>query len=1171
MRCPECQYSNKEGAKFCLKCGEKLGLKCPQCGKALPIDAMFCDECGHDLVKPEEAPPIDYAEPQSYTPRFLADKILNTRSSIEGERKLVTVLFADVANYTAMAEKIGPEEMHQIMDGCFKILMDEIHKYEGTINQFTGDGVMALFGAPVAHEDHAQRACHAALSFQKAIGHYGEKIKKEYGINFQLRIGLNSGPVIVGSIGDDLRMDYTALGDTTNLASRMEGMARPGTILVSKNTHKIAKDFFEYEPLGKFEVKGKEALQEAYQLLKASEVGTRIEASVAKGLTKFVGRKNSITALKEGFEEAEAGSGQVVGIVGEAGVGKSRLLLEFKNLLPQDEYAYLAGQCLHFGGSMSYLPFLDILKSYFEIKEGDREFIIKKKMAEKIAGLDEKLESALLPLMELLSLKVEDEDFTNLGPQQKREMTFEAIRNLLIRMSQERPLVLAVEDMHWIDKTSQEFLDYLIGSLASTYILLIILYRPEYTHQWGSKSYYRKIGLNQLTAQSSAELMQAILEEGEVSPEIRELILNRTSGNPLYMEELTHSLLENGSIQKKDHLFVLSGKASALQVPDTIQGIIAARMDRLEDNLKRTMQVASVIGRDFAFRILQTITGLREELKAYLLNLQGLEFIHEKSLFPELEYIFKHALTQEVAYNSLLHKRKKEIHGQIGEAIEQIYLERLEEFCEMLAYHFDQGEVWEKAFLYLSKSGDKARHAFTSHEAIGFYTRAIEVSGRIKPALEEKELLPIYEGRGLVWLLLSKLDEAIDDFQIMRQMARTSGNQRKEGESLGHLALAHLEKFSEEHLPFVEEFAQEAMQLAQQTGDQKILAKSLSCLGLVHQARGNLLEADRNLESSLQISRREGFKESSSLSMAFLGLQAYWQGHFQQAVQICQEGLALSREIHDGFNELATQGNLGLAYCGIGNYAEAFRVLHEGIKKAKERDSKFGIGRLTNTLGWLHSEFGDVVSAVEYDKESKEVGRMFSISNVEISALINLGLDYFLLGQYERALSYLQPTLDRVQHEAFGAHRWRWKIRLFIGLAEVHYAAGAYEQALRYVEDGLKEAQATSSQKYIAKGWALRGKIVAKLGDSDAAGAELQRAHTLAEQLHSPALFYRTAYDLGQWYETMGQEQESAVLYAKAKAAVEHMATAIEDDGLRAIFHKSAPVQAIYDCAVRVC
>jgi len=708
MKCPKCEFENPETMQFCGKCGAKLENICPQCHSSNPSDFRFCGKCGHDLTQPKEALAVDYCEPQSYTPKFLADKILTTRSSIEGERKLVTVLFADVANFTSIAEKLDPEEIHQIMDGCFKILMDEVHKYEGTINQFTGDGVMALFGAPVAHEDYAQRACHAALFIQKAIGEYSAKIEKDCGVEFKMRIGLNSGPVIVGSIGDDLRMDYTAVGDTTNLAARMESMASPGTIFVSGATHRLVKDFFELKSMGKVEVKGKQESQKAFKLMKAGEVETRIEAAAAKGLTRFVGRKNFMAAIMEAYEKAQLGSGQVGGIVGEAGVGKSRILLEFKNLLPQNEYTYLEGRCLHFGGSMSYLPFLDILRSFFDIKEGDQEFIIKKKMADKIAALDEKLENALPPFMELLSLKVEDEDFIKLEPQQKREKIFEAIRNLLIRISQERPLVLAVEDVHWIDKTSEEFLNYLIGSLASTHILLILLYRPEYTHKWGSKTYYRKIGLNQLTVKSSAELVQDILEGGKVSPEIRELILNRTSGNPLYMEELTHSLLENGSIQKKDHQFVLSGKASDTQIPDTIQGIIAARMDRLEDNLKRTMQVASVIGRDFAFRILQTITGMREELKAYLLNLQGLEFIFEKSLFPELEYIFKHALTQEVAYNSLLLKRRKEIHGEIGQAIEQIYAERLEEFYEMLAYHFVQGEVWDKAVIYLRQAGGRA-------------------------------------------------------------------------------------------------------------------------------------------------------------------------------------------------------------------------------------------------------------------------------------------------------------------------------------------------------------------------------------------------------------------------------------------------------------------------------
>ena len=909
---------------------------------------------------------------------------------------------------------------------------------------------------------------------------------------------------------------------------------------------------------------------EAYELKKAIEFETRIEAAAAKGLTKFAGRKNSMATLMEAYGKAKSGSGQVVGVVGEAGVGKSRLLIELRNVLSKEEYTYLEGRCLHYGGSMAYLPILDILRSYFEIKEEDRENLIKKKMEEKISQLDENLKETLFPLQDLLALKVEDEAYFNLEAKEKRDRAFEAIRDLLIRESQNSPLVLVVEGLHWIDKTSEEILDYLIGWLTNARILLILLYRPEYTHNWGSKSYYTKVGLNQLTTKSGAQLVQAILENGETVLELRELILNRASGNPLFIEELTYALLENGSIQKKNNKYILSRKVSDIQVPHNIQGIIAARLDRLEESLKEIIQVASVIGREFAFRTLQTISGMREELKSHLQNLQGLEFICEKRLFPELEYIFKHALTQEVAYNSLLSTRRARLHRAIGLAMEELYDERLAERYEELAHHFTLGEDWEKAFDYLTKSGDKSRQTFAHHEAAAFYTHAIEVSDRITSALDDAQLLSVYEGRGLVWMLQTKYDKAIADFQMMLQIARASANQQKEGESLCHLAYAHWLKLSVDHMPFVEQYAQEAVQLYKKTGDQKIHARALESLGLVEQVRGNLQEADKKFEESLQICRQEGYKDTEAHNLLWLSAHATWQGNFQRSIQLGQEGLTVSREIHDGLNELFNLSFLCLANWGAGNYAQALNVLHEGMTKAKERDNKFMVGRLTNTLGWFHSEFGDIARAIEYDQESNELGRMYRVSNVEISALINLGLDYFLLGQYERALSYLQPTLDRVQREAFGAHRWRWTIRLLIVLADVHYATGAYSQALRHVEEGLKEARATSSQKYVAKGLALRGKIVEKLGDSDAAGAELQRAHTLAEQLHSPALIYRIAYDLGQWYETAGQEQESSVLYGKAKTAAEHMATAIEDEVLRSIFLHSAPVQAIKECMARM-
>ena len=373
--------------------------------------------------------------------------------------------------------------------------------------------------------------------------------------------------------------------------------------------------------------------------MKPTDVKTRIAASKAKGLTRFMGREREMETLTRAFDRVKSGEGQVVGIVGEAGVGKSRLLLEFRNFLSTNSHLYFEGRCLHFGGAIPYLPILDVLRSFLDIREGEAEEIVRKKLNSRILGLDENLKDTIAPMQELLSLKVDDENYSKLEPKQKKEKTFEAIRNLLIRGSQNQPIILTIEDIHWIDKTTEEFIDYMIGWLPRTRILLLLLYRPEYTHQWGSKSYYRLISVQQLPAEVSAELIGAILN-GDVVPELRELILSRSSGNPLFMEEMTHNLLDCGTIRKQDDRYILSDDAASFQVPDTIQGIIAARPDRLEESLKRIMQVAAVVGREFAFRILESILEMKEGLKSNLINLQGLEFIYEKNLFPELEYIF---------------------------------------------------------------------------------------------------------------------------------------------------------------------------------------------------------------------------------------------------------------------------------------------------------------------------------------------------------------------------------------------------------------------------------------------------------------------------------------------------------------------------------------------------
>jgi class 3 adenylate cyclase/tetratricopeptide (TPR) repeat protein len=1030
MKCPKCQFEIPEGLTFCGKCGAKLEKVCPKCNFSNPSAFIYCGKCGVVLEEPKEVPSINYSEPKSYTPKFLADKILTTRSSIEGERKLVTVLFADVANYTAISEKLDPEEVQQMMDGCFKILMDEIHKYEGTITQFTGDGVMALFGAPVAHEDHAQRACYAALSIQKAIKEYGEWVKSRYRMDFKMRIGLNSGPVVVASIGDDLRMDYTAIGDTTNLASRMESAARPGTVLVPDHTHRLARDFFDFEPLGKIAVKGKEEPQETYELLRAGKVETRIEAAVAKGLTRFVGRYNSMAALMEAYEKVRSGSGQVVGIVGEAGVGKSRLLLELRSQLSQNEFTYLEGRCIHFGVAMAYLPILDILRSYFGIVEGENEIVIRKRMGERVFELDEKLQGILTPLHDLLSLKVDDEAYLKLEPKQRRERIFEGLRDLFVRESQNRPFVLVIEDLHWIDKTSEEFLDYLIGWLANTRILLILLHRPEYTHRWGSKSYFNRIGLDQLSLKSSAKLVEAILERGEVAPELRELILNRASGNPLFMEELTYTLLENGSIQRKDNQYVLTRKPSDIQIPDTIQGIIAARMDRLEENLKKIMQVASVIGREFAFRILQAISDTREELKTYLLNLQGLEFIYEKSLFPELEYIFKHALTQEVAYNSLLLKRRKEIHEKIGKAIEELFPNRLEEFYEMLAYHYSRSDSLEKAFQYLRLSASKATRNNSLWEALRFYKESLSILKQIP------ETDPIKKERIAVILLMAP---------ILRNLG-----------------------FPED----TAEILQDGERLCEEFEDKRSMALIYSYTGMYYSFKGNFALGRSYLEQSLSEAEK-----ASDLNI--LGPLAYsllanciLEGNCIRVADIAPRIIRLVEETHREYGDFGTPANMyaGLqSQCGsslmaLGKIEMGENLCRKAISFACEVGHLFSIGVAEMLYGFSAAWIGKGEKAVEHLQRSienfeKSQGTLFSPT-----VWSHMGLAYYFIGNIPKALEYIEKGLKMQVASGLPI----WLSFSHVGLSIVHLELSDLTKALFHAEEAINYAKKNKERHWEA-------------------------------------------------------------------------------------------------------
>lgn len=1107
MKCPKCQTENEEPRKFCRKCGAKLSVSCPGCGFENLYSDAFCGGCGHDLQKPTDTPPIDLNQPQSYTPKHLADKILTTRTSIEGERKVVTVLFADVANSTAIFEKLDPEEVHQIMDGCFKILMDEIHRFEGTINQFTGDGVMALFGAPIAHEDHAQRACHAALAIETAVKPYAEKLKTDLGIEFSIRIGVNSGPVVVGSIGDDLRMDYTAQGDTSNLASRMESLAEPGTVLISENTYRLVRDFFELESKGQLQVKGKEAPVEAYQLVRTGEVDTRIGASAAKGLTRFVGRNRELEAVKEAFTKAQSGQGQVVGIVGEAGVGKSRLLLELRSVLPKGEYTYLEGHCLHFGGSMPYLPILDVFRSYIGIKEGEQESVIKEKMNEMIFGLDENLKSAIPPFEELLSLKVEDKEYAKLEPKQKREKTFEAFRDLIVRGSQERPLILAIEDLHWIDKTSEEFLDYMIGWLPNTHILLILLYRPEYTHAWGSKSYYSKIGMDQLSSDTSAELVQAILDGGDVMPELRDLILGRASGNPFFMEELTQSLLENGSILKKEDQYVLSTKQSNIQVPDTIQGIIAARMDRLEEGLKGIMQVASVIGREFAFRILHAITDMKEDLKSNLLNLQGLEFIYEKSLFPELEYIFRHALSQEVAYNSLLLKRRKEIHEKIGNAIEELYPDKLEEFYEMLAYHYSKSDCDEKALKYFKLSGEKAVRNYSHLEAFNFLEKALNRINKLPETDENKS-----EKLEIIFLIVSPF---------------------------GYLGYP-------EEVPCLE-ILQEGVRLSEELKQDKYLGRFFSSIANYHSHRGNPKLAIKYSEDAFEAARKNQDIELM-VPLAWSLCVAYFPaGIYRKIIDLVPDVIDLLEKTgreSDHFSMgmplytvLSSFCGASMGYCG--DFDEGKLLLENALRNASESNNSLALGMVELLYGVFFSIKGDWEASLGHFQNSIKYLDEAQWTWVSALARAFLGYACSMLGDPETGRRHAEKGIEAQRNSGVEMHlaaSLYFSGMIHIELHDLKNARSVTEEALR-----LSEKNSEKGVEGLSRIWL--GRILGKENPMQIErpeefilkGIEIQKGLG-AKASYSPGYLF-----LGELYLNAGKKEKALENLKKAEGMFREM------------------------------
>jgi class 3 adenylate cyclase/pimeloyl-ACP methyl ester carboxylesterase len=760
VQCRSCQAETPSDAEFCPACGARLALACPGCRTENAPGHRFCKRCGKPLTDaaPDRRETSRFTSPQAYTPSHLAEKILVSRTAIEGERKLVTVLFVDVSGFTALSEKLDPEDVHQFMDGAFELMVTEVHRYEGTVNQFLGDGLMALFGAPIAHEDHATRAVRAALGIQHALAGYGARLARDRGINFRVRMGLNTGPVVVGGIGDNLRMDYTAVGDTTNVAARLLALAEPGEVLVGESTTRAVEAYFVLHSLGEVSVKGKALPVGAWRVDGSRATRSRIDAALEQGLTRLVGREKELALLRDRLEEALAGRGQGVFVFGEAGIGKSRLLIEFRRQVESLGLRWLTGRCVSYGRGIAYLPILDVLRSFLGIDESDDTNTVGAKIEAGLLGVAGELGWAVPFIRSLLSLDPEDPDVTAMRPELRHERAGEAFRAVLLRESERRPIALVVEDLHWIDKHSEDVLRLLLDATATARVAILLTYRPGYTPPFGDSTYYTRITLRGLAPPQIEAMVERLFGVGDVPAEVGRLIVERAEGNPLFVEELSRALVEDGTLQRTNGTYRLARPPGEVAVPGTIQGVIMARIDRLPEAAKTALQVASVIGREFSARLVERVAAMGDGAQRALGELRAVELIYEKSVSPELAYMFKHALTHDVAYDSLLRQRRRVLHRRAGEVIEELYADRLPELYETLAWHYVQGEMWMKAVFYLVRSADKARGQFGFADGARYCEQAIEILDR--NGGEEAERLQALERLGDLRSLLGELEPA---------------------------------------------------------------------------------------------------------------------------------------------------------------------------------------------------------------------------------------------------------------------------------------------------------------------------------------------------------------------------------------------------------------------------
>ena len=1110
MKCPKCQFDNREGAKFCGKCRAKLLWVCSQCNSENPPENNFCDECGHDFTLPSEptSKELSFDEKidkiQRYLPKGLTDKILSQRDKIEGERKQVTVMFCDMVGFTALSEKLGPEETYNVMDQVYEILIHKVHDYEGTVNEMTGDGIMALFGAPIALEDAPQRGIRSAMAIHREVAKFSDGIKKEKeGIPaLKMRVGIHSGPVVVGTLGNNLRVEFKAVGDTVNLASRMEGLAEPGATYVTEDTFKLSEGFFRFEALGQKQVKGKEKPINIYRVIAPSTRRTRFDVSAERGLTPFVGRERELELLLDGFERAKAGRGQAFSIVSEAGVGKSRLLYEFRKAVSNEEVTFLEGKCLSYSRNVAYHPIIDILKSNYDIQEGDSDSKITEKVKRglKVIGADE---ATTLPyLLELLSVENSGIGKIPMSPEERKDRIIQALNRNVLKGSELRPMIIAVEDLHWIDKSSEQQFKYLLDSISGARVFLIFTYRPEFVHTWGGKSYHSQVNLNRLSNRESLMMVSHLLGTEDLDSNLEEFILEKTEGVPFFIEELVKSFKDLKIIEREDNKYRIAKDLKEVAIPATIQDVIMARVDSLAESVKGLLHTVSAVGRESSYYLIKRVTNIAEQqLLSQLSVLKDSELLYERGIYPESTYIFKHALTQEVAYNGLLLKRRKDIHEEIGEAIEALYPDRLEEHYELLAYHYARSVNTEKALQYLDLANQKAIRLNAMEEAKAYFDEAMALLDALPETKENRQRrISLLVNQWEVILLLFKFPEYYD--LLTRYEAMASG-----------------------------------------LGSPKLLGAFYARLGHCEYALGHFDQAIQTLTKAAELCEAAGNAEDAGYAYAWLEWSYLYRGDYDRVLAV-KEGFL--RTMEQRFNlHLYLRGLVGAsrAYICLGRWNEAVEEAEKALKVAEEASDHSLVAFTAWTLSMAYTWRGDLGRGVEYG----ELALQKAVTPAD-KAWTGRGLGWALCraGETNRGIELLGAAVGIVRASGHMAS----KIPTACILGAGYWLAGKDDKARQMLEEGLEMADRCGARYYL--GWAQRllGEIALKANPAQAA-PHFENSISIFREIKAENELALAYAGYGRYHKQKGKIAQAREYLTKALEIFERLGTLIEPDRVR--------------------